>query len=48
MEIFKCPECGGELIEEGLSGIYFCSHCKLMIFRNEGGDFETRKAHKVN
>ena len=32
---FKCFECGGKLIEEGLSGIYFCDNCKTMFFKNE-------------
>lgn len=44
---FKCSECGGELIEEGLSGIYFCSNCKAMFFKNQKGKFEVRKAYKV-
>lgn len=45
-ENFKCPECGGELIEE-VSDIYFCSNCKAMIFKNDNGEFEVRKAHRI-
>lgn len=47
MDTFKCPECGGKLIEEGMSGIYSCSNCRAMIFKNDKGEYEIRKAHKV-
>lgn len=35
MSDFKCSECGGDLIEEGLSGIYFCENCKAMIYKDD-------------
>jgi ribosomal protein L37AE/L43A len=37
---FKCSECGGKLIEEGMTGIYFCENCKAMVYQNkETGNF---------
>lgn len=29
---FKCTKCGGNLIEEGDSGVYFCDNCCGMTF----------------
>ncbi len=44
---FKCSECGGNLIEEGLSGIYFCENCKTMFFKNENGNYEKRQGVRI-
>lgn len=47
MKDYKCTLCGGKLIEEGLSEIYFCEECKTMFFKNEAGKWEYRKGHRV-
>jgi len=47
MKKYKCSECGGKLIEEGLSGIYFCDNCKTMFFKNENGNYEKREGVRI-
>lgn len=44
---FKCIKCEGKLIQEAET-IFFCENCKIMLFKNEEGKFEIRKAHKIN
>lgn len=44
---YKCIKCGGNLIEEGLSEIYFCENCKAMLFKDEKGEWQIREGHRV-
>jgi len=44
---FKCTKCGGKLIEEGMSGIYFCENCKALYFKNEKGEYEIREGVRI-
>lgn len=45
-----CPFCNFEpnkIIKEEGTETYSCEHCKSMMFENEFGGYETRKAHRI-
>jgi ribosomal protein L37AE/L43A len=45
-----CPFCDylpPKIIKEEGNELYFCEHCKSMMFENISGGYETRKAHRV-
>ena len=44
----KCIKCGGNLIEEGLSDIYFCENCKGLFFKDKNtGEFKSVNGVKI-
>lgn len=46
-----CPFCDylpKKITKENNKEIYFCEHCKSMLFENEFGGYEVRKANKIN
>ena len=45
---YKCTVCGGNLIQEGNSDIYFCDNCCAMVFKGSDGKFEIREGHRVS
>ena len=48
MSNYKCTECGGKLIEEGVSQIYFCENCKAMVYRDEDTkEFKLIKGRRI-
>ena len=44
---FKCIKCGGNLIKEGTSGIYFCENCKALYFKDTNGECRIREGVKI-
>ena len=45
---FKCVKCGGKLIEEGMSNIYFCENCKALVFKDKNtGEFKIIEGKRI-
>ena len=42
-----CPFCGNKEFDKESGDTYFCNNCKSMMFENETGGYETRKAHRI-
>ncbi|MHB8276389.1 MAG: hypothetical protein ACYDIA_01880 [Candidatus Humimicrobiaceae bacterium] len=47
MNNFKCTKCGGNLIQEGNSDIYFCDNCCAMIYKDENGNFILNEGKRI-
>lgn len=44
---YKCTICGGKIIKEGNTDIYFCENCHAMISKGSEGKYEIRKGQQI-
>lgn len=44
----KCPDCGGQMIDDIKKGIYKCLNCKRLLKENNNETRSTTKEKKVD